>query len=121
MTLGIDCIIQDVGDGRHFCLPTGVAFAQLFFADALCNQPLAFVTRSPGCDAADPVYARDFNSGCGAQTFFEVTARVNPAQLFVFNGNGTCVESTVLDDRDYYQLGPAVPLSTFQSATIATE
>jgi hypothetical protein len=110
--LDADCYFTVAGDGVLRCVPSPMAYAQLYYADSSCTQPLAVWN---GCDT--PRFVQTTGT-CNA-TYNQVGAAFTGTPYEDFGDGSGCKATTVASSQKLYELGAAIPASTFAAGTIA--
>jgi hypothetical protein len=124
-TLGTECRTQLLADGTYRCIPSS-AFVQQFFTNSTCTQTIDLVesfTGPAGCAAQPlPTYAArslpPATGSCLSGLEMHMAAAEYTGPLFQNFGMCTALSTT---GSHYYRLGPQLPLTQFQPATLVTD
>jgi hypothetical protein len=109
--LGVDCFFNVALDGVLRCLPADmVGIEGYFYADASCTTPLV---EGDACSPA-PMYAAPAQGCTGS--YYRVGA-LHTAAPYVKQSTGC--HATTLPSDPVYDLGAAVPASTFAAGTLS--
>jgi hypothetical protein len=109
--LGVDCQIYEANDGVTRCIPTAMAYASAYYADAECTQQLAYAT---GCPTPSYVETTATTAGCGG-AYYSVGASYSGSVYYL---SGTSCTATTLS-LPTYRVGSEVPASTFVEVTLS--
>jgi hypothetical protein len=115
-----DCAFQAASDGMTRCLPTSVAFAGSYFADANCTQAAGYyyANCTPPAYISVPTTSTCAVGGASGPTIYARGGAV--ASVYVKSG-ATCVATSLGATFTAYALGAVVAATSFQAATIAVE
>lgn len=125
--LNVDCGFAVAADGKLRCLPALQQLVTLgYYSDANCTVSLGMVFAQGGCTA--PSF-RSYTGSLGATNQCLTTQRetlYNGATLYTGtvyakDNTGACAVATVPANEKPYTLGPEVPPTTFQSATLSVQ
>lgn len=121
--LGIECVYQDGGDGKRYCLPIGAPSTEYGEGGVKTptGAPLAVVGKAACYDRKFVVTINRSTTGCivAARVWMTGNAWNGPAMA---QGGSISYDANKAPSQLYfYELGDPVPLSTFVSASVATD
>ncbi len=110
------CFLGLAADGQPRCLPGQVVDA-IYFADATCATPIVATSVLAGC-SNDPVLPPEVTYQGHA---YPVGAPLSPAMIYDKTADGcTSLGPSPSADR-WFTLGPEIPSSAFEPATLHTD
>ena len=112
--VGVACTFGLASDGTQRCMPiTQATLTTNFFGDISCTTRVAI----SGC-ADVPAFARESVGTCGAADFYQVTG-AHSGGVYVLNGP-TC-SAVAAPPVGAFDIGPAIPASTWMKAVESVE
>lgn len=117
-----ECAFQVASDGMTRCLPVGASVTYgVYFADANCTVPAGFAY--PGCNTVPTYVTASPPATCpfSPTTGMAVYARGAVITSHYTKSGATCTLNGPLAGYTFYTSGALIPVSDFQSATIAIE
>ncbi|MGZ3427053.1 MAG: hypothetical protein ACXVCV_10415 [Polyangia bacterium] len=111
-----DCFVGLAADNQRRCLP-GMQVDTVYFADAACTTPVVATSVAAGC-ATTPMLPPEVTYQGHA---YPVGAPASPAMIYDKSADGCVLFGPPPSFDSWFALGPEIPASAFEPATLHTD
>jgi hypothetical protein len=112
----VDCVVEVAADNQRRCLPGGEVDT-VYFADEGCATPIVAASATAGCATAPTLPPEITYQGHA----YPVGAPATPAMIYVTEANGCSLVGPPPALDSWFTLGPEIPSSAFEPATLHTD
>jgi hypothetical protein len=125
-----DCSFMTAGDGQNRCLPywatPAPATVGVYWADAACSQPLAYVAKSTGgsCGATSvPIFGvKGDTSICPmGYRFYGIGAKSTATTIYSGTATACTGSTTPTTSYDFYTVNAEIPPTAFVAGSFVTD